>query len=163
MRCAWFGVLFLMASVTSAWAQLPPDTIPTSATVLVLPPTGDPVTTPAIANGTLTTPIAAGSALCNQAALPVPTGSVTNPTIFEVDDPFIGGRKCRLPVPTGLANSGAAGYRGVVFFTAPTCTLSGVVTAPCPGPRSAIGLPSPFFVSGPLAPPVTPTGLGIRP
>ncbi len=102
--------------------------------ILVLPPTGDPMTVAPIA--TRSTPVSA-TTNCNFAPTP-PGGTLplVNPVAAEFDDPFTPGRVCRVPLPDNLPAGqqyravGESIYRSV---------------------RSAVGLP-PFDVVPPPPP-----------
>lgn len=145
-------VLGVLAYASLAAAQVAPVIVITSADVLVLPATGDPVTIAPMA--TRNTVVSATSASCNQAAMAVGPTPLINPTNGEIDDPFNAGRKCRLAIPVGLPNG--TGYRAVALFRA---TCDGVA---CQSPRSAVGVP-PFDIAGTPALPAAPTGLAVRP
>ncbi len=144
---AWLGL-----GAAPVCAQVVTPVGPTSIDVLILAPgTSDPTT--AVPVATRNTLIAAGGAMCGQAALT--TVVTTNPTIAEIDDPFVGGGlKCRLAIPIGLANG--VGYRAVVVANG---SCSGV---PCSSARSPVGVPT-FPISGTPAPPAVPTTLVVKP
>jgi len=133
-------------------AQVPSPMVPTSISVLIIAPTGDPVTLPAI-GAAMVVPI--GVALnCNQAGSPPPALPLINPTKWEVDDPFTAGRVCKGTMPVGLPNG--SNYRAVATFSG-LCDGS-----PCTTPRSLVGAP-PFTLQGPQVPGAGPSGLGVRP
>lgn len=149
-----FYVLIFALLTAPAWAQTPTLALPTSADVMVIPSTGDPITIAPIATrNTLVSP-----ALCN--LTPSPAGALSpliNPTGAEVSDPFLppsSGRVCRLAMPVGVPNG--TGYRAVAVFNA---DCSGV---PCSSPRSLVGIP-PFDIVGTRVPPAAPTTPAVRP
>lgn len=152
MRRVLAFLLLLGPAAIPALGQIPTPVPPTSIDVLVIAPgTSDPTTAPALA--TSRTLVAAGGAMCGQPALTtIPVG---NPTIAEIDDPFVGGGlKCRLAIPVGLPNG--VNYRTVAVANG-TCA-----GAPCSSGRSLVGAP-PFAIAGTPAPPAVPTGLVVRP
>lgn len=148
MKYLLIAVAFV-ALASSAFAQTTVPAVPVNVNILVLPATGDPVTVAFVASRM--SAISATSTNCNLAAIAVPTGTLVNPTTAEFDDPFTAGRKCRAPLPIGLANGTA--YRLVAVFHDGTGAF---------GLRSAVGAP-PFDVSSTPGLPVAPTGLGVRP
>ena len=150
--CARMIALLLVFVAAPAVAQVATPVVPTSIDVLILAPgTSDPTVAPAVA--TRNTLVAAGGAMCGQVALT--TVVTTNPTIAEIDDPFVGGGlKCRLAIPIGLANG--VGYRAVAIANG---SCSGVV---CSSPRSAVGVPT-FPIIGIQVSPAVPTTLAVRP
>jgi hypothetical protein len=142
-----FACLFVLFSVP-AFAQGTGTAPPTSVDVLVLPATGDPVTIAPVANGTRTTVLTA--AICNQAPIAAPVGTLVNPTTVEVDDVNVAGRKCRVLMPAGLT-------------TATTLRVVAVYNSTAgPSGRSLVGVP-PFDIQTTLVPPAAPTGVGVRP
>jgi hypothetical protein len=147
-------VLVALGFVSVASAQTPTPAVPTSVELMIVAPTGDPQTLPAL--GTRSTPISA--ATCNLAAPPPPPVPLVNPQNGWVDDPFLpvgSGRFCRGLIPTGLPNGNQ--YRLVATFTG-DCGGS-----PCVSPaRSLVGVP-PFNLAGTTLPPVVPSGLVVRP
>ncbi len=140
--------LLVALGVRSASAQVATPAPVTSVDVLVLPAVGDPVVTAPLA--TRNTILTLASALCNQASLPVPGASLTNPTIAEVPDPFTAGRFCRAAIPTGLAS--ATALRLVAVFN----------SAAGPSGRSPVG-DLPFAIAPILVPPAAPASVGVRP
>jgi len=128
--------------------------VPNAVDVLVLPPTGDPLTTPPLK--VVTTAISATSSNCNKASVPA-LASATNPFLGQVDDPFHAGRSCDVAIPTGLPDG--SGYRVVAIAVATTCNPTGTaVVSPCPGSRSAVGVP-PFSILSTVSPPAVLTGV----
>lgn len=143
-----YVVVALVLSAAPAFAQGTTVAPATDIDVLVIAATGDPVTLVPIA--TRRTPIAAGSPLCNQLAIPAPVGTLVNPTVAQVPDPFNAGRFCRPPTPIGLAN--ATALRVVAVYNS-AAGVSG---------RSPAGV-LPFDIQGTLVPPAAPISVDARP
>jgi hypothetical protein len=145
------AALLLVLLPWSVRAQQSSPMVPTSLEILIIAPTGDPNTLPAIAMRS--TPISAGLN-CNLAASPAAGLPLINPTAGEVTDPFTPGRVCRVPLPPSVPNG--SNYRAVATF-------SGLCDGgPCTTARSAVGVP-PFNLAGPQVPGAAPTSLGLRP
>lgn len=138
----------LLALASPAAAQVTTPAVPTDIDVLVIAGTGDPAALAPIA--TRRTPIAVGSPLCNQAAIAAPIGTLVNPTVAQVPDPFNPGRFCRPPTPIGLAT--ATSLRLVAVYNS-TAGPSG---------RSPAGV-LPFDIAPTLVPPAAPTSVDARP
>lgn len=95
-------LLFVLALSPPVVAQGTADV--TGWNVNVLGTSGDPLTAPAVVSRAVTV----AQAQCGKDALPVPTGTLTNPTLVEIDDPVsttTPKKKCQLampsPVPVG--------------------------------------------------------------
>jgi hypothetical protein len=159
-RCiVGLAILCWLLDATHAFGQTTQPALPTSVEILVLPPTGDPLTVAPIA--TRTTLISATSARCNLATTANPTGTLTNPTKVRFTDPFTTGRQCEADLPAGLPNG--TGYRAVAVPVAPDCVIAGTNITVCRGQRSQVAIPSPFDVVPVLGPPTILTGVGLRP
>ncbi len=144
-RCVC-ALLVILASAAPLHAQTPE--LPTSVDVLVLPATGDPVTTAPIA----TRNTAIGASLnCNLAATGAPAVPLINPGQVEFDDPFTSGRVCHVPLPAAIPDG--VNYRAVAVALG----ASGRSSA-----RSAVAVP-PFSISTATGPPAVLTHLGVRP
>lgn len=151
--------LFILLACVPAFAQSSTPATVTQVDVLILPPTGNPLTVaPIAARSTL---ISATSANCNLTPSTPPPTPLVNPTTVVFDDPWHQGQQCSAAIPTGLAIG--TGYRAVGIFEAPSCTnAAGVVVSPCLTARSDLGIP-PFNVASVLTTPAAPTGVGVRP
>jgi hypothetical protein len=159
-RCLIPFVLGVLLFAVPLRAQSIIPAVPTAGEIFVIAATGDPNVLPIIA--LQATPIAAGSANCSQPALPPPTLPLQNPSQAEVDDPFQPANlnlHCRLVMPAGVANG--LQYRAVSVFTAPNCTVNGVVQSPCISARSVVGIP-PFDIVAIVGPPLVPTNLNVK-
>jgi len=140
--------LFALLLAVPSFAQGTTVAVPTDIDVIVIAATGDPATLAPLA--TRRTPIAAGSPLCNQAAIQAPVGTLVNPTVAQVPDPFLAGRFCRPPTPIGLAT--ATALRLVAVYN----------SAAGPSGRSPAGV-LPFDITGTLVPPAAPISVDARP
>lgn len=145
--------LALWSQPASAQSTVPAS--PNQFQVLILPPTGDPLTISPITTQTTSIGPTQNCGIDAAQIPPPPPAPVNNPLLFAVDDPYTAGRKCRLSFPTGLP---AGQYQWAGVWIAPSCNPSGqAAITPCPSPR-AVGQP-PFSIVNLVNPPAAPTGL----
>lgn len=153
------SALVLYAGSATA-QQIVPEPI-TGARVIVVADTGDPATLPSL--GQRDTALSQSVPVCNQAQPATATTPLVNPSTVVVDDPFNGGRTCRLAIPLGLTEGS---YRAVVQFltNAASCThpTTGQTISPCISDRSAVGIP-PFSIADIRQAPTVPTGVRVIP
>ena len=140
-------------------AQSTKPSTPTQFQMLVLPPTGDPMTSAPVRTQTTSIGPTQNCGI-DPATLPPPaTGPVVNPLLFILDDPYTAGRVCRLSFPTGLE---VGNYQWAGVLIADSCNPTGSMEIkPCPGPRS-VGQP-PFSIANTILEPPAPTGLRLLP
>jgi hypothetical protein len=105
-----------------------------------------------VGNNSITTPfpIAASAVLCNLTPLPAPGSKVTNPTIFQINDPDHAGKACTFTV--AAIGVGGQSYANLLPGDY-TATITGTTAA---GLRSVPSLPVPAWTIAPVAPPPPP-------
>lgn len=154
----------LMLSLASTLAAQPPPpvvSVPESWTLIVIGPTGDPLTAPALASRSQLR----ADVVCNQPPIPDPPLPLINPTKATIEDPFLppsNNRVCILLMPANIP--AGTNLRAVATATG-TCNNDATTPPqPCTSPRSVVGIPS--FNSVPLIhslPPAAPTALRVKP
>lgn len=149
---------FLLCLTSIASAQVSTPAIPTQFQLLILPPTGDPLTVMPVNMQTTAIGPTQNCGIDPATVSPPAQAPVINPLLFTLADPFTAGKVCRLSFPTAL---NAGNYQWAGIFVAASCTPGGgPVVTPCPGPR-AVGQP-PFSVVNPVTPPGAPSDLMLR-
>jgi hypothetical protein len=155
MRTIATSLCVLVLLVTSAAAQTPGPAAPTQFQLLILPPTGDPLTLVPVATQTTAIGATQNCGIDPSNITPPPANPI-NPLLFAMDDPFTPNKKCRLSFPTVLP---AGQYQWAGVMIAPSCVPvpGGPTVSPCASARG-VGTP-PFSIVNPVLPPGAPTAL----
>jgi hypothetical protein len=154
MRYTMLLCLLTLALALPAAAQTDTPAPITEFQLLILPGTGDPATSTPVQTTTTTIGPTANCGLA-PSTNPPPTGTVINPGLYELNDPYTAGRVCRMAFPQAVP---AGSYQWAGVLIAASCNPTGSqVISPCPSPRT-VGVP-PFSIVNRILRPPAPTGL----